>query len=34
VRFHIRSASFKLGAVNRDQTLFKAAQLGFFGMIR
>ena len=34
VRFHIRSASVKLDAVNRDQTLFKAAQLGFLGMIR
>jgi DNA-binding CsgD family transcriptional regulator len=34
VRFHIRSASRKLDAVNRDQTLFKAAQLGFLGMIR
>lgn len=29
VRFHIRAASQKLDAVNRDQTLFKAAQLGF-----
>jgi DNA-binding CsgD family transcriptional regulator len=34
VRFHIRSASLKLDAVNRDQTLFKAAQLGFLGMMR
>jgi len=34
VRFHIRAASRKLNAVNRDQTLFKAAQLGFLGMIR
>lgn len=34
VRFHIRSASVKLDAVNRDQTLFKAAQLGFLAMIR
>lgn len=34
VRFHIRSASRKLDAVNRDQTLFKAAQLGFLAMIR
>lgn len=33
VRFHIRSASTKLDAVNRDQTLFKAAQLGFLAMI-
>lgn len=34
VRFHIRSASLKLDAVNRDQTLFKAAQLGFLAMTR
>ncbi|WP_245653860.1 helix-turn-helix transcriptional regulator [Novosphingobium rosa] len=34
VRFHILSASRKLDAVNRDQTLFKAAQLGFLGMMR
>ncbi|MEE4453590.1 helix-turn-helix transcriptional regulator [Novosphingobium resinovorum] len=34
VRFHIRAASRKLDAVNRDQTLFKAAQLGYLGMIR
>lgn len=34
VRFHIRSASIKLDAVNRDQTMFKAAQLGFLGMMR
>lgn len=34
VRFHIRSASQKLDAVNRDQTLFKAAKLGFLGMMR
>lgn len=34
IRFHIRSAAGKLDAVNRDQTLFKAAQLGFLGMIR
>jgi DNA-binding CsgD family transcriptional regulator len=34
VRFHIRAASIKLDAVNRDQTLFKAAQLGYLGMIR
>lgn len=33
VRFHIRNASTKLKAVNRDQTLFKAAQLGYLGMI-
>jgi len=34
VRFHIRAASRKLDAVNRDQTLFKAAQLGYLGMVR
>lgn len=34
VRFHIRAASQKLDAVNRDQTLFKAAKLGFLGMMR
>lgn len=34
VRFHIQSASIKLDAVNRDQTMFKAAQLGFLGMMR
>lgn len=34
VRFHIRAASRKLDAVNRDQTLFKAAQLGYLGMMR
>jgi DNA-binding CsgD family transcriptional regulator len=34
VRFHIRAASQKLDAVNRDQTLFKAAKLGFLGMVR
>lgn len=34
VRFHIRAASRRLDAVNRDQTLFKAAQLGYLGMVR
>lgn len=29
VRFHIHNASLKLNAVNRSQTLFKAAQLGY-----
>ncbi len=29
VRFHIQNASTKLGAVNRCQTLFRAAQLGY-----
>jgi DNA-binding CsgD family transcriptional regulator len=34
IRFHIRAASLKLDAVNRDQAVFKAAQLGFLGMMR
>lgn len=34
IRFHIRSAAEKLDAVNRDQALFKAAQLGFLGTLR
>jgi DNA-binding CsgD family transcriptional regulator len=34
IRFHIRSAAQKLDAVNRDQALFKAAQLGFLGTLR
>lgn len=34
VRYHIRAASVKLDAVNRDQTVVKAAQLGFLGTIR
>lgn len=34
IRFHIRSAAQKLDAVNRDQALFKAAQLGFLGKVR
>jgi LuxR family transcriptional regulator, quorum-sensing system regulator CciR len=32
VRFHIHNASLKLNAVNRSQTLFKAAQLGYIGL--
>ena len=32
VRFHIHNASLKLDAVNRSQTLFKAAQLGYIGL--
>lgn len=31
VRFHIQNAGEKLHAVNRSQTIFKAAQLGFLG---
>ena len=31
IRFHIHNASVKLDAVNRSQTLFKAAQLGYIG---
>lgn len=34
VRFHIRNASEKLYAVNRDQTLYKAAQLGYLALSR
>lgn len=34
IRFHIRTAAQKLDAVNRDQALFKAAQLGFLGTLR
>lgn len=34
IRFHIRTAAQKLDAVNRDQTLFKAAQLGFLATLR
>jgi len=34
IRFHIRAAATKLDAVNRDQALFKAAQLGFLGTLR
>lgn len=32
VRFHIRNASERLNAVNRDQTIFKAAQLGYLAL--
>lgn len=32
VRFHIHNAAMKLDAVNRSQTVFKAAQLGFIGL--
>ncbi|MCX8477791.1 MAG: LuxR C-terminal-related transcriptional regulator [Sphingomonas sp.] len=34
IRFHIRAAAQKLDAVNRDQALFKAAQLGFLSTLR
>lgn len=32
VRFHIHNASLKLDAVNRSQTVFKAAQLGYLSL--
>jgi len=32
IRFHIQNASEKLNAVNRSQTIFKAAQLGYLGL--
>ncbi len=32
VRFHIHNASVKLDAVNRSQTVFKAAQLGYISL--
>jgi DNA-binding CsgD family transcriptional regulator len=32
VRFHIQNAGEKLDAVNRSQTIFKAAQLGYLGV--
>ena len=32
VRFHVQNAGEKLGSVNRSQTVFKAAQLGYLGM--
>ncbi|MET0546969.1 MAG: helix-turn-helix transcriptional regulator [Caulobacterales bacterium] len=32
IRFHIHNASVKLNAVNRSQTVFKAAQLGYIAM--
>ncbi|MDT0576003.1 helix-turn-helix transcriptional regulator [Croceicoccus sp. F390] len=34
VRFHIHNASTKLNAVNRSQTVFKAAQLGYISLNR
>ncbi|NBC38107.1 helix-turn-helix transcriptional regulator [Novosphingobium sp. FSY-8] len=34
VRFHIHNASIKLDAVNRSQTVFKAAQLGYISLNR
>lgn len=33
VRFHIQNAGEKLDAVNRSQTIFKAAQLGYLGHV-
>ena len=33
VRFHIQNAGEKLDAVNRSQTIFKAAQLGYLGAV-
>jgi LuxR family transcriptional regulator, quorum-sensing system regulator CciR len=32
IRFHIHNAANKLDAVNRSQTVFKAAQLGYIGL--
>jgi DNA-binding CsgD family transcriptional regulator len=32
IRFHIQNAGEKLNAVNRSQTIFKAAQLGYLGL--
>jgi DNA-binding CsgD family transcriptional regulator len=32
VRFHIQNAAEKLDSVNRSQTIFKAAQLGYLGL--
>jgi DNA-binding CsgD family transcriptional regulator len=32
VRFHIKNAGEKLDTVNRSQTIFKAAQLGYLGL--
>ena len=32
IRFHIHNAATKLDALNRSQTVFKAAQLGFIGL--
>lgn len=33
IRFHMHNAAVKLDAVNRSQTLFKAAQLGYLGAV-
>ncbi len=33
IRFHVHNAAVKLDAVNRSQTLFKAAQLGYLGAV-
>lgn len=32
IRYHLKNASLKLDAVNRSQTVFKAAQLGYLTM--
>jgi len=32
IRFHLHNAGMKLDAVNRSQTVFKAAQLGYIGL--
>lgn len=32
IRFHIKNAGEKLNTVNRSQTIFKAAQLGYLGL--
>jgi LuxR family quorum-sensing system transcriptional regulator CciR len=32
IRFHLHRAAVKLEAVNRSQTIFKAAQLGYIGL--
>ncbi|WP_082896623.1 helix-turn-helix domain-containing protein [Parasphingorhabdus sp.] len=34
VRYHVKRAGEKLGSVNRTQTVFKAAQLGYLGASR
>ena len=34
VRFHIQNAGEKMNAVNRSQTVFKAAQLGYISLHR
>lgn len=34
VRFHIHNAATKLNAVNRSQTVFKAAQLGYISLVK